>query len=281
MIKQLVMAKAVAHMYHGTGLQAAASILKNNKFVLKPSSGTEYETKLTSEKSPYYLSCARSIRSSYIEGLSKSWLVVFEMDGRALATRYRIRPVDYWGSPERDEMEERVMSRDPTIPAAPYIKKVMAVIPDRLYAGHKKALRTILFECKKRGLPIDFYASPDGVFDPRQQKPIQLDLDTLRIDEEDKKYHRDPYLHLTGWLALYKMPVSEKPRLRQHEDAYRKYHNLRYASDVRILDADLHNAKGDREGKSRAQLEEFMAILRKNKWTTKDFFEAMAKKWYN
>lgn len=279
MIKQLITAKATAVLYHGTGIIAASKILTQDKFLLKPSDGTEAEDILAGGRSGYYLSCARSMLSEYIQNLGQSWLCILELDGTALSTKYRIRPVDYWAGMNRDEMEDRVWSQAPAIPALRYIKRVYVSVPDSMNDTQRKAIRNIALSCKRANLEVKFYAASGKRLNPRADKPIALNLDDLKIDPKATKYFRRPMLQLTGWLALYKMPATERDRLRNHKDAYRVSKNLPYSDAINVLNADLHNAKGDTDEESRKQLEEFLRVLRTNRWTPKDYIKSMQDKW--
>lgn len=114
-------------VYHATRADAALNILKNNEFVLRPiftSSEHSYGGR------GFFLSTARSKTGSYAGsymGNSAGGLVMFTLDGRKLSQRHSGRSVDFFGAGREDnydEMEDRVFSDKPEIPAIPYILKV-------------------------------------------------------------------------------------------------------------------------------------------------------------
>ena len=284
-------------MYHVTGISNALSIVSKGRFELKPSDGTMSEEL---QAAGYYLSCARSLLSSYLRISTDSYSVIFELDGNAIQSRYKIVPVDYWGSmqtprvrAERNEMEDRVVSRTNVIPIRNYIKAVHAIYKED---NRPKYIALKKF-CLVNKIPLKFYSDYKGILN-RKEVQVRLTQDDFRPKVDPNAYVPDPeyvknkhkYYYRKGtmlsWLKLYytQIPEGKDPYEFGYAipDIAKMLSRIRSDDIVNSLNADMHNAKGDGYGelkRDREFLDRFVSILRKHKWKTKDYITEMQKKW--
>jgi hypothetical protein len=132
-------------LYHGTYPDRAVNILQDQAFHLKSSLFNEAEAKLGA--SLFYLSTARSLLSSYLKNQS---FVIFELDGKRLATKHRIEPVNYFVGGRKGEMEDRVFSTSATLSTS-YVKTIHVPVQGNRYNAVLKKLAL------KLRIPIRFY----------------------------------------------------------------------------------------------------------------------------
>ena len=160
--------KQLGLLYHATSKENALQILRTGDLILSTGRAIGVESKLQSD-SIYFASLTRSRVGAYHYGEdgSKTNRVIFTLDGTALSQRYKIKPVDYWhDSPTstRSEAEERLLSDKRQIPITKYIKRVDFIVPaienikdPKVLAQRGKGLSSLVFECKKSGIPYAFY----------------------------------------------------------------------------------------------------------------------------
>ncbi len=139
-------------VYHYTsGINKAAKILEDNKFLASGGFTKEVETELGQGKL-YYFSTARTPVNAYTGNYPQG--AIFKLDGRALSQKYKGAPVDYWADPERGkssklaanvgktghidafEAEDRILLDEPYIEDADtYIDEIHFAVP--LYRNEK------------------------------------------------------------------------------------------------------------------------------------------------
>lgn len=292
-------------LYHITSIGLAVKILETNSFHLKPSDGTEAEEQLTN-KGAYYLSTTRSKVGSYTRQSVWSYSVIFVLDGRKLANRYKIKPVDYWGTlkdgkpydtedayhlrRDRNESEDRILSPTPIIPAWDYIKEIHA---------HVNGKSDLMFKIKKAALihkvGLWFYNDAKNLMLLNKAKAV--DVDFIKIDtgiKEQRKPGAYEYSYqrknsIKPWLTLWHVviPSNKTPSQIVSElndrEVRLKHQVLQYSDALRILNADLHNAKGVMPGhlsKEREMLDSLILVMRKNKLTPAQFIDKLKEKYY-
>jgi len=133
-------------VYHYTsGITKAAQILEENKFMASGGFTKEVETELGKGKL-YYFSTARTPVNAYTGNYPQG--VIFKLDGRALAQKYKGAPVDYWADPKYNkssklaanvgqtgavegfEAEDRILLDEPYIDDADtYIDEIHFALP--------------------------------------------------------------------------------------------------------------------------------------------------------
>lgn len=299
-------------LYHITNIRAAASIVTKNRFELKPSDGTEAEEALQG-KAAYYLSTARHKTASFTVRSLGVNSVIFVLDGNALATKYKVKAVDFWSgmytdkeeihNRDRMEAEDRVLSNSPFIENAErYIKEI------HIYRGTEAselngAKSTRLIALQKFGLkkkiPVFFYNDTKPMLTLNKAKAVPLNRDSLPIGEAEYtpkvtenhfKYRRNKN-ELSGWLQLYEMPAQGTHAQRasiveKSEAAKMAYKHLGYhynGDPLRQLNAGMHNEKSAQYGqisRGREDLDSLIKLLRQNKWTPKQFIQYLFDKWY-
>jgi hypothetical protein len=98
-------------VYHYTsGLNKAAQILEENKFMASGGFTKEVETELGKGKL-YYFSTARTPVNSYTGNYPQG--AIFKLDGRALSEKYKGAPVDYWADPDRGKSSKKAANPGP------------------------------------------------------------------------------------------------------------------------------------------------------------------------
>lgn len=288
-------------LYHITGLAAAENILRVDRFELKPSEGTAWEQQQGSGK--YYLSTARSRVSAYIRKSAYRYSVLFELDGRKLGTRYKVKAVDYWetnkaSGPDKiqlrlnsNEMEDRVLSDKAFInKASSYITAVHACKNDK--TGVMFSLKKM---CLIKKIPIFFYENAKDLITLDTRKAIHVEVKPGQesVDEDTRKYRALRQVRafrssgLRRWVELYKVPITssvdEAVNKLNDEHGKRAYTILRYDDAVNQLNADMHNAKSARYGdgtKEREYLDFLVREMRAKNQAPAEFLRALRQKWY-
>jgi len=112
-------AEIVDSLYHSTPIEAAEEILKQKRFKFRPTISTQSDN-VGNETAKFFMSFSRekfndfSIRAG-------DWHVTFCFDRKLLKTRYKFKPIDYWGQRSKrnyygignSESEERLLSSKP------------------------------------------------------------------------------------------------------------------------------------------------------------------------
>jgi hypothetical protein len=164
-------------------------ILKTDKISL----GTETGPDATKNGKPFYLSTARSKVASYSKGPRG---IIFKLDGNLLNSRYKARPIDYWGGTgvkDREkgehEMEDRLYSDSPIIPnIKKYILEVQAWMnadPNNTYAAYIKKVED---ECKRNNIKFTYYTSYENFIQNKDPK-----LSITEVIDTDKNENPEPY----------------------------------------------------------------------------------------
>lgn len=316
-MKLQISLSATPILYHITNVRAAAFIAQKNRFELKPADGTEVEQELQG-KASYYLSTARHRTAGYtLQNLGTN-SVIFTLNGTALATKYKIKSVDYWAGlyqHEGQEMHnrERMESEDRVLSTEPYIENIQRYVTeihafrgttvtemgnkkkDKLIALYKFALR--------HKIPIYFYNDKKAMLILDKRKAVSLDHKTLIdegevgrnnfMSEYEYKYRRRNN-EVVGWIQLYEMPAPAdltdwkaiNKIVERTDRAKSAYGHLRYhhsGDPVRQLKNGIHNERSTPYGHSsrgREDVDRLIKILRKNKWDVKQFTDFLHKKWF-
>jgi hypothetical protein len=190
-------------VYHYTnGLERGAKILEDNRFMASGGFTKDVESELGKGKL-YYFSTARTPANAYTGNYPQG--VIFKLDGRALAQKYKGVPLDYWATSKRSskkaanpdpgetegfEAEDRILLDEPYIEDADrYIDEIHFAIP--LYRFEKG-----MFDDepkRKAGSSIEAYQMKglrDGVAIAEQRNIpyyIHIDKQTFPFVEVGKK----------------------------------------------------------------------------------------------
>ena len=98
-------------VYHFTnGMEKGAKILEDNRFLASGGFSKDVESELGQGKL-YYFSTARTAANSYTGDYPQG--VIFKLDGRALAEKYKGVPLDYWATSKRSSKKAANVQSDP------------------------------------------------------------------------------------------------------------------------------------------------------------------------
>lgn len=264
-------------VYHGTNYLAASNICKSNKFALNWSLAKQAED-LIGGTHPYFLSTARNKNSRYLKGLD----VIFKLDGRKLATKYKGSPVDYWGDSYRNavsdhsEQEDRVFSNKPYIEnAARYILEIEVSLPYSTAGPQTTAQMSLIQKyCKRHRIPLKFYENSRDMLLGR--KPIS-ELDIIPEKLSIRKSRNYNATELIGWLEYAKWLDKYVKTRKRNSDFWRDLDKEKkitkrikrlagYASDIfPQFSADLHNASSDKSPTTIQALDELRRYMKYSK----------------
>ena len=200
-------------LFHYTGsVGAALNILKNNEFMLSISTGN-VEAQYAPKGYNYFLSTTRSKVGGYHE-FTGSTAVMFNLDGNWFNRRYPVKAIDYWAGFDKQkhsESEDRIFSREPTIPADA-ITAVHVLLKEKgEYAS--PTTRQLMIVAKKRGLPTYLYTNENAwkLQDTKRAISVSNAQELLRgqkktgyVSTFDGKKYLEPWLEL-----LFKKKRSE------------------------------------------------------------------------
>jgi hypothetical protein len=175
--------KQVGELYHGTRKGALLAILKTGKLQLTLALSVGVEENLQRGKA-YFSSLTRSRFGEYHfkhpdhKSVTEDTDVMITLDGTSMSDRYKIVPVDYWGTRGNDgadnEIEERLVSDKPEVDILKYIKRVDFIQPavmgeKETYGMDKgkfkvkeneyvsKLLGSVILRLKTNNIPYAFY----------------------------------------------------------------------------------------------------------------------------
>ena len=240
----------------------------------------------------FYLSTARSKVGAFARAKARPGSVSLKLNGAALGRKYKIRPVDYWGSltlgsvsmrDKRNEQEDRLFSPTSTVPKARrYIMDVHVWAPD---FGSPSADSRRLFDlyvlCKKFKIPLYAYDTRENFLLQARKNAIKLDYrsgvpDKLEPERQRPKRRSD----LSPYLELFTSPVSRRNAL--SKDADYTLRTLDYSDGLAVFQAALHNAKSLEAGhhtKGREALVKLVGIMNNLRLTPAGFIHHLTSKW--
>ena len=259
-------------LYHSTSLYNVLRILKSNRLQLTPDIGTDAETGLRKKNKIYYMSFARSKMGDYHSPSKYAGnLSLLVVDGRQLKQDgYSGSPVDYWGWGDKDEMEDRLYSKQPYIEdAAKYITEIHTYYnPEGSEENKAKSIRwmrSAYIMAKKLGIPMYVYDDVEAF--KLLNKAKTTSISTLRYNTDEpqlKPYQRVSRNYFAPYMEL--LSVNDKTKL--SSDAKRILYNIQgWSKDdaIRSLAADIHN---ERTGQSRQNLDKFLTKVSSLKLTS-------------
>lgn len=250
-------------LYHSTSLPNVLNVLKDNTFRLTPDLGADSETGLRKKNKIYYMSFARSKMGDY-HAPSKyaGSLSLLVVNGRQLKQDgYSGSPVDYWGWGDKDEMEDRLYSKNPYIKeASKYISEIHTYFNPEGSEENKakwvRWMRTAYIMAKKLGISMYVYDDVEAfkLLDKRKSINISsIDYDTNQ--EQIKPYQRMGRNYFSPYMEL--LSVNNKEKL--SNEAKRILYNVQgWNKDdaIRTLSADIHN---ERTSNGRQNLDKFLS----------------------
>lgn len=250
-------------VYHVTTPHNAYQILSNDEFKLSYKINNGTDQAMTGNKM-YYLSTTRSRHGNY----HRHWtvMVMFELDGRGLGRNYKSVPVDYWNydtyeiNNDSDEMEDRLVTNKPTIPALKYIRKCYILLEPQ---GRNEYSFEVYRMCRKNKIPVFVY---DDKKEFKRLSSNYLSHNDV-LDFKGKIYHPQQKVtrgdvtrtKIGGLIELYR--VSDYSKLTQNAKDLLNILDRDKGSFVRsIRDFSKQINKG-----SESSLRELMNIFRREK----------------
>ena len=307
---QQLFERASPVLYHYTTAYAALDIVKNNRFQLSISTANPSEAKLAPPGYDYFISMARTRTGDY-HRYAHNGGTIFVLDGNWFNGRYPTKPVDYWerawnypGSDRFRESEDRVFSREPTIPADA-VQQVHVLIKNFEPSKQNERVRQLLLMCKQRKLPVYFYIDEKAwrLLDTRSavspayykhlfrgERELPIDMKqaepgkppTQRPSKLRRKVLRSYFRknYLKSWIEL----LHKKSSKELSKDADGLRYDLSYYSwepnDDNRLGMEISNARKPDGGLSRKSAIEILQYMRShNLKTTTDFRNMIADKW--
>jgi hypothetical protein len=283
-IRELLHEGATDVLYHYAPTRAAAQILADGEFRLSRATGS-VEQQYAPPDRPYFLSTTHSKVGDYHRYTGTSG-VMFVLDGRWFNSRYQVKPVDYWdrawlNNPTRtSESEERVFSREPTIPIAGVVG--MHVLLKEQDDFRSPYTRKILLNARRLGIPVHLYQDESAwrLQDVRKSIAPSAASELLKGPEHIRRQSRPETRYLEPWIELmYKKSRGELSPKAEKLRYNLVYYGLRHATDDSGLGNDLSNAR--KPDSADWQLgDKIIQFMRANKLKTPvDLKNLLAKKW--
>lgn len=271
-------------VYHYTNLSAANKILLSGEFELSSVLGS-IEQQYAPRGYPYFLSTTRTRRGGYHDtGFSGYSGVLFVLDGDWYNQRYPGGPVDYWGNRDpgqshhrKHEAEDRVYSRDSTIPATGITAVHVLVTPEAESRDRARA-RTVLISAKQQGIPAYFYDDQTAWLNFDTRRTADVSQLSGQDDTQGRiSRHRG---YLTPWLEL--TQAQNQSQLSKKADDIR--YNLAFTYDrqnaAQGLGTDLSNARKPSSGPDRENAVKLINYMRQHRLNTvSELVDHLADKW--
>lgn len=283
-VNELITESLSRIVFHYTGIRPALQILRSGNFELGSTLGS-VEEQYAPKGHPYFLSTTRTRRGGYHEYVGSS-AVLFQLNGDWFNNRYISKPVDYWlnrdpksGSHRPHEAEDRVYSKEPTIPIGGVTAIYVYISPEaedniRAYARHA------LIAAKRLGIETYFYTDEEAWrnFDKRPEK--LGDVTVLRGQERTGGYTSTHPGYLLPWIEL--LHTKDKSQLSKRADRIR--YDLQYTynkeESARSLNNDLSNARKPGSGPDRKHVGNIIKYMRQNNISSvRELVDHLAKKW--
>lgn len=268
--------------FHYTNVRSALKILTSGNFQLSSVLGS-VEQQYAPKDRPYFLSTTRTRHGGYHDYVGNH-AALFVLDGNWFNNHYISKPVDYWEnrdptkiSHRQHEAEDRVFSKDPTIPIGG-VTAVHIYIDPESDPEVKAWARKALIAAKRQGITAYFYTDPKAWknFDSRKQGDV-----SILSGQEATSYRSYPEREwLLPWIEL--ISAKEQSQLSQKADQIRYGLNYDYDKEnaARGLATDLSNARKPSAGADRANAIKIINFMRQHKLATiMDLVNALAVKW--
>ena len=275
--------RATAVLFHYTSIRAGLKILQSGNFELSSVTGNRSEEQYAPAGYPYFLSLTRTITGDYHRFVG-SGAVMFKLNGDWFNSRYIVKPIDYWerawlhsnGTRSR-ESEDRVFSKDPTIPITPVTEVHVLLKEQSEYRSPET--RQILITAKQQGRPVFFYTDEAAwrLLDKRRAKTPTQGRDVLR-GPQPAGYSRKPTDYVKSWIEL----ITKTDEAHLSDRAKRQLKSMRYygnRQEDQNLSVDLSNARKPDAG-DRASAVWLIKYMQNNNFkSTLDLKNAISDKW--
>jgi hypothetical protein len=272
-----------SRVFHYTRVNTALKIVQSGQFELTHVLGSGWEERYAPKNYPYFLSTTRTRVGGY-HGYVGQDAVLLELDGNFYNQHYPGRAVDYWGnrnptqSHHKDhEAEDRIFSRDSTIPAA--IIAIDLYISPTADGSARARGRQLVILAKKSNIPINIFNDQEAWRLRDTRKPAQLSQ-LKGVDPARGYVQRRKGGYLKPWMEL--MQAKQQDQL--SNDADKKRYALMYTYDkqqlVQSLSVDLSNARKPGPDPDRNNAVRIIQFMHQNKLdSVKDLVDFLAAKW--
>ena len=280
---EFLIERATDVLFHYTGIRAGLKILQSGNFELASVTGTKSEEQYAPPGYPYFLSLTRTITGDYHRWVG-SGAVMFKLNGDWFNSRYIVKPIDYWerawlhsnGTRTR-ESEDRVFSKEPTIPITPVTEVHVLLKEQNEYRSPET--RQILITAKQQGLPVFFYTDEAAwrLLDKRKALTPTQGREVLR-GPQPAGNSRKPTDYVKPWIEL----ITKNDEAHLSERAKRALKTMRYygnAHEDQNLSVDLSNARKPDSG-DRASAVWIIKYMQDNNFkSTLELKNAISDKW--
>lgn len=287
-------------LYHYTSAWAVSKMLEEGRIGLTVATGSDIQAGSHNSYKLYFLSATRSKVGHYSQAHERSTGgVVLVLSADFLRRNQMVRPVDYWGrdfrlaAPTRNEMEERVYSREPYLPLPPNPQDLILEV--HLYIGpdtddrYRKALFSMIVGVKRAGIPLFVYQESRAwlLQDKRRALPHQEVVKILKGIPIQPPFARASFRRPStfgGYIELFKRPVEDRERLTpKGEHALRNLTpwGIARGDAKRSIEADIHNERSP-NSLHHQDLVDFIQFLRQNNYRdVNQFLADLSRKWYS
>lgn len=273
-------------LYYFAPLQAAVKIIESGKIMLSTNAASSDAAH--GAQKPYFLSMTRSRQGRYHRNEARG--VLFELDGRALGAKHKIRPVDYWqfnSSPrtrhDSNEMEERLYSDSPTLNIDGIVRSMSVLVNDSGMTLEDIGTLTVT-AMKEHGVRATFYNDANAWKLGNKRKAISP-ADVPRATKRRKTYNSWDFKSgakntlLTDMMVILKT-LRTKPDFDMYNDLYDlKMISSRHRGYITSYHRDLYSQLGAEfqnasrahtmgRDKERQQLNRLLAEMKHFKITT-------------
>lgn len=278
-------------VYHYANLKIAAKILKSGEFRLALASVDPIEKRFQPKSDDYFMSVTRTKLGSFHANGTRTTGVLFVLDGRWFNQRYKGAPVEYFSggrSSGRSEAEDRIFSKEPTIPIKPVVEMhILLNSQGDSYMQPPEAVRTILIEAKRRGIPYYVYFNHDDWIAQNKRKALDS-KEYLRFASGNSNTNGD-----RGYNRL-KIRINQLLKIYQQLIRLNDYDKLdknsqQYASEISrgeyyykfLLDefADAMNQERKPNDEGYELATKFTSVIRRNFGSPEQMFAQLSKKW--
>ena len=286
--------RASSTLYHYTRLYNALKIVKSGEFQLSSALGS-IETQYMPKGYSYFLSCTRTLMGGYHDYIGSD-AVMFNLNGDYYSQRYKAAPVDYWLNRDPSKMagrpheaEDRIFSKEPTIPIAGvtaihiYVEPMESKQRQNWGEGVPAMARQLIILAKQKQIPVYLYEDKSSwrLQDKRKAVPITK-RETLSGPERLGGSHRAT-AWLEPWLELLHKDRTSSLGKKAQDLAY----GLAYRTDdyytketANGLANDFSNSRKPNSGPDREIAVKLISYMNRNKiQSLQDFVKLLQNKW--